>query len=147
MIAAIQRPPVDWFAISPELILLGVAGICLMVAVLVPEASRRATAATVTAGGFVGAFVVAILLYDRTPVGESVLVDTVRRDRYFALAAIILAGVGLVAVLVAYAERDRHHVAEYYALLASAGAGMMFLTQANTLMTLFLGLEWFSISL
>jgi NADH-quinone oxidoreductase subunit N len=147
VIAAVQRPPVDWFAISPSLILLGVAGICLMVAVLVPQAARRATAAIVSAGGFVGAFVAAVLLYDKTPAGTSVIVDTVRRDRYFALAALILAAVGLVAVLVSYTERRHGHVAEYYALLASAAGGMMFLTQANSLLTLFLGLEWFSISL
>ncbi|HEY7603412.1 MAG TPA: NADH-quinone oxidoreductase subunit N [Gaiellaceae bacterium] len=147
MIAAVPRPPIDWFAITPELILLGVVGICLLVAVLVPDTARRATAATVTAGGFVAAFVTAILLYDRTPVGTSVIADSIRRDRYFALAAIILAAAGLVAVLVSYAEHRHGHVAEYYALLAAAGGGMMFLTQANTLLTLFLGLEWFSISL
>ena len=101
---AVARPPVDWFAISPSLILLIAAGACLMVAVLVPDTGRRATAAAVTAGGFVGSFVAAILLYDRTPVGISVYADTVRRDRFFALAAIILAAVGLVAVLVAYTE-------------------------------------------
>jgi NADH-quinone oxidoreductase subunit N len=147
VIAAVPRPPIDWFAITPELILLGVVGICLLVAVLVPDTARRATAATVTAGGFVAAFVTAILLYDRTPVGTSVIADSIRRDRYFALAAIILAAAGLVAVLVSYAEHRHGHVAEYYALLAAAGGGMMFLTQANTLLTLFLGLEWFSISL
>jgi NADH-quinone oxidoreductase subunit N len=147
MIAAVPRPPVDWFAISPSLILLIVAGACLMVAVLVPHAARRATAAATTAGGFVGAFVAAVLLYDRTPVGVSVYEDTVRRDRFFALAAIILALVGLVAVFVSYTEHRHGHVAEYYALLATAAAGMMFLTQANSLLTLFLGLEWFSISL
>jgi NADH-quinone oxidoreductase subunit N len=147
VIAAIARPPIDWFALSPELVLLGVAGICLMIAVLVPQAARRATAATITAGGFVGAFVTAILLYDKTPTGTSVIADTLRRDRYFALAAVVLTGVGFVAVLVSYAERKDSHVAEYYALLGTAAAGMMFLTQANTLMTLFLGLEWFSISL
>jgi len=38
-------------------------------------------------------------------------------------------------------------VAEYYGLLAAAGAGMVFLAQANNLMTLFLGLEWFSLCL
>jgi NADH-quinone oxidoreductase subunit N len=118
-----------------------------MVAVLVPQAARRVTAAAVTAGGFVGALVAAILLYDRTPVGLSVYEDTVRRDRFFALAAIILTLVGLVAVLVSYTEHRHGLVAEYYALLATAGAGMMFLTQANSLLTLFLGLEWFSISL
>jgi NADH-quinone oxidoreductase subunit N len=147
VIAAVARPPVDWFSISPSLILLIAAGGCLMVAVLVPQGARRATAAATTAGGFVGALVAAILLYDRTPVGISVYEDTVRRDRFFALAAIILALVGLVAVLVSYTEHRHGHVAEYYALLATAAAGMMFLTQANSLLTLFLGLEWFSISL
>jgi NADH-quinone oxidoreductase subunit N len=39
------------------------------------------------------------------------------------------------------------HIAEYYALLAWAGAGMTFLGSASTLLTLFLALEWFSISL
>jgi len=147
VIAAVSRPPVDWFSISPSLILLIAAGACLMVAVLVPQAARRATAAATTAAGFVGAFVAAVLLYDRTPIGISVYEDTVRRDRFFALAAIILALVGLVAVLVSYTEHRHGHVAEYYALLATAAAGMMFLTQANSLLTLFLGLEWFSISL
>jgi len=147
VIASVPRPPVDWFAISPSLILLVVAGACLLFAVLVPEAARRTTAAATAAGGFVGAFVAAILLYDKTPVGTGVIADTVRRDRYFAMAAIILAGVGLVAVLVSYSEREKGHVAEYYALLAASAGGMIFLTQANTLMTLFLGLEWFSISL
>ncbi len=147
MIAAVPRPPVDWFSISPSLILLVAAGACLMVAVLVPQTARRATAAATTAAGFVGAFVAAVLLYDRTPIGVSVYQDTVRRDRFFALAAVILALVGLVAVLVSYTEHRHGLVAEYYALLATAAAGMMFLTQANSLLTLFLGLEWFSISL
>ena len=39
------------------------------------------------------------------------------------------------------------HIGEYYALLATAGAGMAFLVQASNLMTLFLGLEWFSVCL
>jgi NADH-quinone oxidoreductase subunit N len=42
--------------------------------------------------------------------------------------------------------RDEH-VAEYYALLCAAGAGMAFFVQAGNLMTLFLALEWFSIAL
>jgi NADH-quinone oxidoreductase subunit N len=147
MIAAIARPPVDWFALSPSLVLLGTAGVCLMVAVLVPRAARKAVAATVTAGGFAGAFVAAAILYDRSPVGTNVIADAVRRDRFAALAAIIIAGAGLVSVLVSYSERHRGHIAEFYVLLATAGAGMIFLASANNLMTLFLGLEWFSISL
>ncbi|HEX2292364.1 MAG TPA: NADH-quinone oxidoreductase subunit N, partial [Gaiellaceae bacterium] len=41
----------------------------------------------------------------------------------------------------------REHVGEYFALLAAAGGGMVFFVQASNLMTLFLGLEWFSICL
>jgi NADH-quinone oxidoreductase subunit N len=145
--SSVPRPPIDWFAISPSLALLAVAGACLLVAVLVPKAGRRATAAILAAGGFVAAFVLAVLVYDRTPTGESVIADAVRRDRFFALGAVIIALAGLVAVLVSYGERTEGHIAEYYCLLAAAGGGMIFLVQANTLMTLFLGLEWFSISL
>jgi NADH-quinone oxidoreductase subunit N len=146
VIAAIARPAVDWFALSPELALLGVSGLCLMVAVLVPEAAQRATSALLAAGGFAGAFVAAAILYDRSG-GESIIAGAIRRDRYAALAAIVLAGVGLVAVAVSYSERHEGHIAEYYALLTAAAGGMVFLAAANNLMTLFLGLEWFSISL
>jgi NADH-quinone oxidoreductase subunit N len=147
VIATMPRPPVDWFALSPSLALLAAAGACLMVAVLVPEAARKATAATIAGGGFAGAFVAAAILYDRSPVGTNVIADAIRRDRFAALAAIIVAGAGLVAVAVSYSERHRGHVAEFYALLGTAGGGMIFLASANNLMTLFLGLEWFSISL
>ncbi|NUT56822.1 MAG: NADH-quinone oxidoreductase subunit N, partial [Thermoleophilia bacterium] len=46
-----------------------------------------------------------------------------------------------------WGENRRDHVGEYYALLAAAGAGMVFFVTSSNLMTLFLGLEWFSISL
>jgi NADH-quinone oxidoreductase subunit N len=48
---------------------------------------------------------------------------------------------------VSWGEGRRDHSGEYYALLAATGAGMMFFVTASNLMTLFLGLEWFSIAL
>ena len=57
-------------------------------------------------------------------------------------------GAGLLSVLVSYRERDKEDRAgEYYALLLTATSGMAFFVAANNLMTLFLGLEWFSICL
>ena len=54
----------------------------------------------------------------------------------------------MLGVGVAYAHRLKPtRVAEFYALLATAAAGMMFMVAAGNLMTLFLGLEWFSITL
>ena len=68
------------------------------------------------------------------------------RDRLAAFAQVVLAVTAAAVVLVAWAER-RHHAAEYYALLTAAAAGMVFFVSAENLMTLFLGLEWFSLCL
>ena len=52
-----------------------------------------------------------------------------------------------LAVCVSSGIARRDHVGEYYALLATAGGGMVFFVAPANLMTLFLGLEWFSIAL
>jgi NADH-quinone oxidoreductase subunit N len=144
----ISKPHVDWFALSPELVLLGVSALALFIAVLVPRWARRALAATVCALGFVGAFVAAAILYGRSAHGHPVIADAIVRDRFGALAMLIVAGSGLVAVGISAREPMRNgHDAEYYALLAAAGAGMAFFVTANNLMTIFLSLEWFSICL
>src|SRR5919204_6420616 len=144
----IPTPHVDWFALAPELFLLGAMGLALMGAVLLPRAIRRDFGALCALVGFAGAFVYAILIYVHTPEAQSVIADSVRRDRLGALAQVIVCGAGLLTIGASYAERMRdEHIAEYYALLAAAGGGMCFLVTANNLMTLFLGLEWFSISL
>jgi NADH-quinone oxidoreductase subunit N len=144
----IHKPHVDWFALAPSLSLLAAAGLLLMVAVLVPRGARRPLGALLAFAGFVASGIWAAFLDDRSPHAATLVHDAMWRDRWGALAQVILAGSGAVAVLVSYSERMRdEHVAEYYALLTAAGAGMAFFVQASNLMTLFLGLEWFSIAL
>src|SRR5215475_1395302 len=64
------------------------------------------------------------------------------------MTAVLIAACGAIAVLISFRERMRdEHIAEYYALLCAAGGGMVFFVQAGSLLTLFLGLEWFSIGL
>ncbi len=144
----IHKPHVDWFALSPTLALTGVAFVLLLVAVLVPKAARKPTAAVLAFLGFVGACALAVVLDHRSAQAATAVHDAVFRDRWTAFAQILLAGSGAVAVLISYREKMREeHIAEYYALLTAAGAGMAFFVQASNLMTLFLGLEWFSIAL
>jgi NADH-quinone oxidoreductase subunit N len=69
------------------------------------------------------------------------------RDRLGSFTGLLICGMGLVAAGVAWRHGFRRHQAEYYALLLATAAGMVFLVQATNLMTLFLGLEWFSIAL
>ncbi len=143
-----MKPSVDWFALSPELIMLGAAAVCLLAAVLLPPAWRRPLAAWTCALAFVAAGVAAALLFADSAEGRSIVADGARRDELVALAKLVIAGCGLLAVGVSYTHGIRENrVGEYYALLLTAAAGMAFFVSAQNLMTLFLGLEWFSISL
>ena len=148
MIVALDTPPIDWFALAPTLALLTAGALNLILAVLWPRSWKRPTTAVVCALGFAGAIVAAALLFSHSADGHGVIADVIQRDRLGALTAIIIAGAGLLAIGTSYSEpMADDHIAEYYALLAWAGAGMVFLASASTLLTLFLGLEWFSISL
>jgi NADH-quinone oxidoreductase subunit N len=143
-----MTPTVDWFALAPALALLGGGGVALLSAVLVPRWARAPLAAFATACGFAGAFVAAALLYWKSPEAQTLLSESMRRDRFGALAQLIVAGAGLLTVGISYSRSSRGvHAPEFYALLAAAGGGMAFLVQANNLMTLFLALEWFSVAL
>jgi len=144
----ISTPHVDWFALSAPLALLAASGLLLMVAVFVPRRGRTAAAAFTGFAGFVTAFVFAIVLAVKSPHAQTLIHDTMFRDRWAALAQVLIAGSGAVAVLLSVGERwSEEHMAEYYALLTAAGAGMTFFVEASSLLTLFLGLEWFSIGL
>ncbi len=148
MILALDTPPIDWFALAPTLALLTAGALNLILAVLWPKSWKRPTTAVVCALGFAGAIVAAALLFSHSANGHGVIADVIQRDRLGALTAIIIAGAGLLAIGTSYSEpMADDHIAEYYALLAWAGAGMVFLASASTLLTIFLGLEWFSISL
>src|SRR5437667_4646458 len=144
----IPRPHIDWFALAPMNALLAVSAIALLSAVLVPRPWRKGVASAFCALGYAVALGFAIALYIRSAHPHGVVADVFRRDRLTELAGIIVAGTGLLATAISYRERWREdHVGEYYALLAAAGGGMLFFVGANNLMTLFLALEWFSISL
>ncbi len=143
----IETPHVDWLALAPTLALLAASGIALLGAVTVPRAALRAFSVVVTGSGFVVSAVLAAILFDRSGDPTILLSGTMTRDQLGAFAAIILALIGLAVVLVSWGDGRRDHVGEYYALLAASGAGMVFFVSASGLMTMFLSLEWFSISL
>jgi len=148
VILALDTPQIDWAALAPTLALLAAGGVNLFAAVFVPRGDRRVVGAIVAALGFAGALVAGALLFAQTPDAHGVIADAIQRDRLGALTTMIVAGSGLLAIGTSYREpTSDDHICEYYALVAWAGAGMAFLATAGTLLTLFLGLEWFSIGL
>jgi len=143
----IATPEVDWLALSPALALLGGSGVALLGSVLVPRWLARGFGAFFAFAGFVAAAIFAGFVFDRSGEPTELLAESMTRDRFGALASILIAGAGALSVLVSWGEQRRDNGGEYYALLAAAGAGMVFFVTASNLMTLFLGLEWFSIAL
>ncbi len=142
----IDTPSIDWLALSPPIALLVAAGIALLSALL-PEWMRKGVSATTAVAGFVVATGLAVYLFDESATPEVLLDGSMTRDQLAAMAQAILGVTGAAVVLASWGERRRTNHAEYYALLATAGAGMAFFVSADNLMTLFLGLEWFSLCL
>ncbi|MEZ5100530.1 MAG: NADH-quinone oxidoreductase subunit N [Thermoleophilia bacterium] len=145
---AITTPSIDWAGLSPYLITLFGAAVVLLVCVFLPFAARRPFAIGASLLTLVGAAAssITLLALDRDPSG--MISDTIRRDDLTHFAQVILFVTAIVAVLVSVRERaDKEHVGEFYGLLIVAVSGMAFFTASNSLMTLFLGLEWFSIAL
>ena len=154
----IATPHVDWFAISTMIVLLGASFVALLSAVLVPRSWRRTVASTVAALGFLGGIVTSVWIYVDTPDSQRVIANSFYRDRWTALAQVVLCGIGFVTALIsvdhipgrrrgADPSRRDDHIAEFFALLLAATAGMTFIVGAANLMGLFLSLEWFSIAL
>jgi len=98
----------------------------------VPRTAVRAFSAAITALGCVVSAVFAGVVFDRSPDPTALLTETITRDQLGALAAIILALIGLVVVLVSWSDGRRDHVGEYYALLAASAAGMVFIVSASS---------------
>jgi NADH-quinone oxidoreductase subunit N len=154
----LNTPSIDWFGLSPVLALIGTSFFALLCAVLVPRATRRVAAASISVVGFTAGIVLAIWLYVDSTEGHTIVSGTFYRDRWTALGQVILCAVGLATTLLAVehvpgwgrkadpARRD-DHVAEFFALLLASAGGMAFFVGAANLMVLFLALEWFSIAL
>jgi NADH-quinone oxidoreductase subunit N len=143
----IDTPTVDWLALSPTLALLAASGVALLGTVIVPGWMRRPFAATTAFAGFVVAAVFAGVVFDDTSDAETLLADSMTRDRLAAFAQLLIAVIGAAVVFFSWREPRRGVAGEYYTLVTASAAGMAFFVSASNLMTLFLGLEWFSIAL
>jgi NADH-quinone oxidoreductase subunit N len=144
----IDTPHIDWAGLSPYLALLAGASVVLLGPLFLRGPRRNAFGAVLSSLALLGAAAAAITLYVVDETGSGLVADALRRDRLADLAQLLVVGVGLVTVLVGYRQPDAdERRGDYYALLLSAVAGMAFFVAANDLLTLFLGLEWFSISL
>jgi NADH-quinone oxidoreductase subunit N len=144
-----QGPPVDWFALSPILILLGGGLMLLMVAALTPRWPKGLYAFTcaLTAGS--AAAMSMVLWDDVSDEGARMLIgDAIALDRFALLGTITICVAVLLASLITddYLRREGLDGPEVYGLYLMAAIGGVVMVSANDLIVLFLGLEVLSIS-
>ena len=143
-------PVIDWYSISPLLVLLFCALLLLLVGSLTPQ-WRRGWYGLVSALTASVAIVLSIFLWrDVSSSGPKLLVGgALALDHFAVLASIAICSAVLLVSLVTsdYLAGEKSDMPEIYALYLTAAIGGIVMVAANDLIVLFLGLETLSLSL
>ena len=149
IVAAIPTPDVDWVGLSPSLVALGAASLALLGSVVVgPRPAPAARCGRCRARVHRHARRRGLrLLEDAQAAGPRRHRGAARPPRCVHTVHPRRGRPARIFVALVLDRPKQDHAGEYFALLAAAVTGMAFMVQANDLMTLFLGLEWFSLCL
>ena len=152
-VGALDKPDIEWSAITPVLLLIGGALVLLTVSALVGRRPPRSTYAVFTVVTCAAAVVASVLLWDRVqdPArgGYTAMVGALTIDGFSIFFSILIAvSIALAALLAdGYLRREGLEGPELYALMLMSGAGGVIMAMANDLIVVFLGLEILSIAL
>lgn len=148
---AFQSPSIDWWALVPQMILLGAALVLLLISSMSPRKVPQWVSTVFTIGAGVASFVVAMgLWYDVRDDGpRSTIADAFGVDGFSIFFTVLISAALVTTALLAhsYIEREGIDAPEFAALLMAASAGAIVMASANDLVVLFLGLESLSIAL
>jgi NADH-quinone oxidoreductase subunit N len=141
----IPKPDIEWFAIGPELVTAVGAMLVLMVG-LGKGAKSRVAVVTLTLITLALALAFAMARFHVTTYGA--FNGQIDSDELANVGRIIAAASGIVATMFAVRGRaaDGRH-GEFHALLLAAVCGMGIFVAAGSFVSLFVGLELFSIAL
>lgn len=142
----IPSPALDLWPLAPEITLLVTALVVLVFGLFLAK-ERRSGLAWVSLAGVLGAAVLTHYLWEG--LAQPAVQDMFVADRYalFLKLAILAAAALAILFSVEYVERSGLAQVEYYALLLLSAAGMLLMTGAANLITIFLALEILSIAL
>lgn len=142
---AFTRPPIDWHAAAPELTLLTFGALLTLVDIVWLERAK-AVSATLASFSLLAAMVPVVTLAvdgtDRAMFGGAYVVDN------FSLvmkAVFLLTAYVVVLLSTDYIAKGDFWESEYYQMLLSAVLGMLVMTSARDLVTIFIALELLSI--
>ena len=142
-------PSIDWFAITPLLVLLG-GGLFLLVGASLTPIWPKRTYAYTTVAIAIGALVMTFIQWhDLSRSAPRFLIGSALSWDAFSMfgTIIILVSVALTALIADdYLRREGMDGPEVYGLILMAAVGAIVMVMANDLIVLFLGLETMSIA-
>lgn len=140
-----SEPVLDYHALAP-LIVLGVVLIVVLVADLFFDERTRWATSSLTGVGLLAAFVPIVTLAidggDRSMFGGALVVDN-----FSLVLSGLFVGIGYIVVLLSTNElaEGEYYEGEFYVLLLSSVLGMVLMTSARDLISIFVALELLSI--
>ncbi len=144
--ATLKTPYFDYHALAPEIVLTAALSVMLLVELVVDE-TRKYLVGTVAGLGLLGAMIPIVTLalqghHRREMFQGAYVVDTFS----LALKALfILAGYVVLLMSTTYIEEGDYYEGEFSFLLVSAVLGMVVMSSARDLITIFVALELLSI--
>ena len=142
-------PEIDWFKISPLLVMLGGVLLLILAGSLTPQWKKGAYG-VVGALTAAGTAVLTAMLWRDLGDGEpsSLLASSLSFSKFTLFATFSIAIATLLAILVTsgFLVREDEDGPEVFALILSAAIGGMVMVQANDLIVMFLGLETLSLA-
>ncbi|MCU1429466.1 MAG: proton-translocating NADH-quinone oxidoreductase, chain [Actinomycetia bacterium] len=152
VVTPIHTPPIDWFAIAPEIALFAAAVAIVLTRALARRSKRVFEASlVVAAAGIVtsGAFTYVQWHLVRRDGPYQAIAGMVAVDGFSVfIRTVVLISLSLALLIsVAYLQRERFEAAEYIALMMLSATGMMVMASANDLVVVFLALEILSMAL
>ena len=136
---------ISYLAILPEMITAGTAVILMMIDALYRKLERR-VAGVVSIVGLLATAASIVVLWTRPPSESfSGMIATDEFRLFFAMIFVIVA-VLIVLISLRWVDEENLPKGEYFALLLFATTGMLFMSAANDLAMIFLGLEITSIA-
>lgn len=141
----IQAPAVDWYAIAPELCLI-VGAFALLIVAAFARGYDRGLSVILGGIALAGSIGYTLAMWGDAPV--LTMADAFRVDQLTNLVRIAVAIAAALAILLSIGwPRFREQGSEFTALLLLACAGMGIVAGSTSFVTLFVGLELFSLCL
>ena len=145
--APFTRPPIDWHAAAPELILLAGGALVTVVDLIWLEKARRFMP-TLTGLVFLAALIPVLTLGSQGEEIPRIMFDGAYVVDNYSLALkglFLLTGYVVVLLSTNYMSEGDYYDSEYYQLISASILGMLVMTSARDLISIFVALELISI--